>query len=117
MTQVEILSASMSSSFRTKKHIQLPEKTDKEIFAEMPCGDVWHDANLISVFMYLYNLKTTCVPSTWHACMAAFKDELQGKVGVNELLMEEYNTSRKRRYVSWLLSRMNRTWHAYFAQT
>ena len=34
-----------------------PEKTPAELFASLPTGDVWMDANMSSVFEYVYNCK------------------------------------------------------------
>ena len=81
---------------RTKPKFQGNQKTDKEIFEELGCGDCWHDADCIGVFTYLYSMESTSIPTTWQACMAAFKDELLSRVSVPKHLIEEYNMSRKR---------------------
>ena len=87
-------------SLRTKKHAEkFGQKTDKEIFDELPCGDVWDDANLIRVFMYLYNMESTSVPTTWQASMASFKQELE-EFAVDPCLLQAYQAARRRRYVT-----------------
>lgn len=90
---------------RTKPNQHAGSKTDKEIFEELECGDCWHDADCIAVFMYLYNMETTCIPCTWQACMLAFKDELQSMVSVPTHLFDEYNASRRGVLLGCLLLR------------
>ena len=39
--------------------------TDKELFQNMPLGDLWSDAQLVSIYKYLRQSKKTTIPDTW----------------------------------------------------
>lgn len=59
---------------RQKDHIR-PELTDLQIFRSLPDSDPWADAELPSVFLYLY--KKARVPDEWHEAMLSFHKEME----------------------------------------
>ena len=65
--------------------------SDREIFERMPTGDPWNDADLYTVFCYLYHSKSTVVPDSWVECMAQFAHEFGELVVADPALIEEYN--------------------------
>ena len=52
-----------------------PALTDLDIFSSLETGDVWVDAKLPSVFMYLY--KRAAIPDAWHNVMESFRVEME----------------------------------------
>lgn len=62
---------------RQKKEINL-SLSDKELFCRLPLGDLWQDADLVSVYKYLRNSEKTAVPSSWQEVF----DELDSELGL-----------------------------------
>ena len=56
------------------------KQSDREVFQAMSLGDPWHDAELISVWCYLYEDEKTRVPDSWVQTMADFHEELMAQV-------------------------------------
>lgn len=52
-----------------------PELTDLQIFCSLSDSDCWADAQLPSVFLYLYEKAT--IPDQWHHVMKSFKTEME----------------------------------------
>lgn len=65
--------------------------SDRELFEQMPVGDPWNDADLYTVFSYLYNSKSTVVPDSWAESMAQFAEEFRQLVVGDDDLRQEYN--------------------------
>ena len=65
--------------------------SDREIFERMPTGDPWNDADLYTVFCYLWHSKSTVVPDSWVECMTQFAHEFRELVVADPDLIEEYN--------------------------
>lgn len=99
----------VSSTLRTKSDLAIPavcvgiidsarrkikandsKQSDREVFQAMSLGDPWHDAELISVWCYLYEDEKTCVPDSWVETMADFHKELMTQVPPADLI-EQYN--------------------------
>lgn len=68
-----------------------PGLTDREQFKRMELGDVWHDAELISVWTYIYNHSKTVIPESWEPTMAQFNKELMAQLP-DPAQVEEYNS-------------------------
>ena len=51
-----------------------PRATDVETFNQLELGDVWADANLVSVYKYLRQGVT--IPDTWHQVFVQLDGEL-----------------------------------------
>lgn len=54
-----------------------PRATDVELFTQLELGDVWDDADLISVYRYLR--RSAPVPNTWEDAMYKFDAELAAR--------------------------------------
>jgi len=48
------------------------DKTELQLFMELPMADCWTDAKLLPVFEYIYFCKHTRIPAEWKAAMEAF---------------------------------------------
>ncbi len=59
---------------RQKKPLN-PELTDLQIFCSLSDSDPWVDAELPTVFLYLYEKAT--IPDQWHDVMTSFKTEME----------------------------------------
>lgn len=53
------------------------ELSDRELFARVPLGDLWPDADLVSVYKYLRDSKKTAVPSSWQTVFDELDVELK----------------------------------------
>ena len=51
--------------------------TDHELFKQLPLGDIWQDARLPEVFLYLLDHRSLTIPSSWYATMMELKLELE----------------------------------------
>lgn len=51
-----------------------PKATDVQLFSQLDLGDVWEDADLVSVYKYLRQGVT--VPDTWQLPLAKLDNEL-----------------------------------------
>ena len=58
-------------------------ESDLKLFQSYPLGDTWPDANLASVFFYLYKNKKMEVPSEWKETMSSFYSELKSATCLN----------------------------------
>ena len=54
-----------------------PFQTDREIFANMTNTDLWLDADLPSVLLYLANNKHLAIPSSWQRTMGDYIREVR----------------------------------------
>ena len=52
-------------------------KSDHELFKELPLGDLWKDAGLASVCLYLMCGRSLVIPDAWHDTMMDLKKELE----------------------------------------
>ena len=64
---------------RRKPTVPAARLTDREIFATLPLGDLWDDADLISVYMHLWRDSLTHVPDSWLEVMQDFTASLMSK--------------------------------------
>ncbi|CAE7232915.1 unnamed protein product [Symbiodinium microadriaticum] len=62
-------------SMRQKVHVS-SSATDRELFEGLEVGDCWPDAQMISVWAYLYKNKHLTIPQTWQSTMAKLNSEL-----------------------------------------
>ena len=62
-------------SMRQKVHVPAGA-TDRELFEGLEVGDTWADANMVSVWAYLYNNKHLTIPSTWQPTMSELNSTL-----------------------------------------
>ena len=53
--------------------------SDREIFASLPIGDTWPDAELLSVYQYLRKSTKTHVPESWHEVFTQLDSQLQNQ--------------------------------------
>ena len=58
-----------------------PHLTDREIFEQLPLGDVWHDAHMLEAWDFLWNHALTSVPDSWLECMTRFDREFRDTIG------------------------------------
>ena len=65
--------------------------SDRELFEALPLKDIWADADLTSVFEYLYNHKKTDIPDSWVHTMSNFRRELMDATTSGPALVDEYN--------------------------
>lgn len=78
-----------------RRKVMTPEGlSDREIFQQMPLGDTWDDADLFTVFTYLWSSASTCVPESWRHTMEEFECTFRSAVVANENLVAEYNAAR-----------------------
>lgn len=56
---------------------------DLKLFQRYPLGDTWPDANLASVFFYLYKNKKVEIPNEWKETMSSFYAELKSVTCLN----------------------------------
>ncbi|CAE7353547.1 unnamed protein product [Symbiodinium sp. CCMP2456] len=56
--------------------------TDRELFERLPLGDVWSDAGLADVFMYMLQSHSLNIPDSWLDTMMDFKSQLQAAPAV-----------------------------------
>ena len=61
---------------RQKVHVSR-SMTDKELFAKMPLGDTWPDAEMVELWAYLFQNKKLIVPAGWQTIMDDFNQELK----------------------------------------
>ena len=54
-----------------------PMLTDLQIFLGLPDGDCWVDAELPTVFLYLYENENLVIPDQWKPAMEKMKLEMQ----------------------------------------
>ena len=66
--------------------------SDRELFQQLPLGDPWPDADLYTVFHYLWTSSALVVPESWKSCMAAFEVELRHACVADSNLVDEYNS-------------------------
>lgn len=66
-------------------------QSDREVFQKMELGDPWPDADLYSVFLYLWTSSGTCIPDSWKECMNKFAVEFRDAVVADVNLISEYN--------------------------
>ena len=57
-----------------------PGRSDVELFAALPTGDLWEDASLPSVYFYLRRNRYLVIPPSWEAQIQSFDRELDAKV-------------------------------------
>lgn len=67
----------MPRTILRQKETISPDKTDRELFEELDCGDLWSDAGLVETFLYLISNKKCIIPNEWYQTMATFKSEMQ----------------------------------------
>ena len=62
-------------SMRQKVHVS-SSATDRELFEGLELGDLWADAEMVSVWAYLYKNKHLIIPQTWQPTMANLNSAL-----------------------------------------
>jgi len=55
--------------------------TDRELFQNLPLGDVWSDGEIIQVWAYLYRNSRLKIPDSWQETLSNFNRELMDIVG------------------------------------
>lgn len=65
--------------------------SDRELFDSMTSTDLWEDADLVSVFVYLIEHPRTSIPDSWLETMGRFKEDLLAST-CNQELLKEYNS-------------------------
>ena len=68
--------------------------TDRQIFAGLPLGDTWDDADLYTCFKYLWDSSATVIPESWCETMTKFEREFRQAVVAEPALVDEYNAAR-----------------------
>ena len=66
---------------RNKTVVQ-PGRSDRELFEQMPLGDVWSDANLAEIYFYARSNPHLVIPDSWTSTIATFDRELDTRVPV-----------------------------------
>ena len=61
---------------RHKHRLDLTNKTDREIWAEMPMGDIWVDSEVHKVWFYLLQNQSLEIPDSWMSVVLDFNREL-----------------------------------------
>ena len=64
-----------SGNLRHKFPVDLNE-SDKDIWKNMPIGDIWLDGELHHVWFYLMGNKQLCIPDSWYWTVMQFDHEL-----------------------------------------
>ena len=62
-----------------------PSKTDLQIFRGLSDDDLWVDAGLPEVFLYLYGAYKNQVPDGWELAMMEMEAKMQGMVASLEV--------------------------------
>lgn len=62
-------------SMRQKVHVGT-DVSDRELFEQLPMGDTWPDAEMVSVWAYLYSNKHLLIPQTWQPTMSDLNSKL-----------------------------------------
>ena len=81
-----------------RKPVVAPGSTDREIFQALPLGDCWDDAELYSVFHYLWTSSSTHVPETWLEVMTEFSMQFRDAVVAEPDLVAQYNDARQGKF-------------------
>ena len=63
---------------RQKDLVNANMLSDRELFSNMPLGDVWVDAHLPTLYLYLFENPNLKISDSWLAPMMELKDQLQG---------------------------------------
>lgn len=58
----------------------------------MDLTDPWTDADMMSVFSYLYLHEATSIPNSWAETMARFNGELEEATLATSSLVQQYNS-------------------------
>lgn len=54
--------------------------TDRELFVNLPTGDIWPEAEVVQVWTYLYNNRHLKVPDSWQRTLADFHQTVMDAV-------------------------------------
>ena len=85
------MSSELIVQLLTRKKIEANTNfSDRELFRSMPLLDTWQDADLVSVFEYMYNHPRTCIPDSWVNTMQQFRGQLLETCPDPELV-DQYN--------------------------
>lgn len=71
--------------------------SDREMFEQLPTGDVWSDAELVPVLMHLYESPKVHIPYSWETTMCEFVRSLQA-AGPAADLVQQYNNIQESMY-------------------
>ncbi|CAE7737747.1 unnamed protein product [Symbiodinium sp. CCMP2456] len=80
-------------SMRQKVHVRT-DATDKELFQGLAMKDPWPDAEMVSVWAYLYKNKYLNIPLTWQSIMSEFNSALLDTVLHGHPLRAELDGAR-----------------------
>ena len=61
---------------RHKHQLDFGSKSDKEIWQEMPVGDLWLDSEVHKVWFYLISNRTLVIPDSWLDAVLEFNRQL-----------------------------------------
>eukprot|EP00435_Cladocopium_sp_Y103_P025890 s546_g6.t1 len=64
---------------RTRPKLDL-RKSDRELFEDLPMGDIWFESQCHLAFEYLFTSKSLRIPQTWESTMTTFRAELLAEV-------------------------------------
>ena len=64
------------ADMRHKHTVDFQKKTDKDLWQELPMGDVWLDGQLPAVWFYLMGNRHLCIPDSWAGAIAEFDSQL-----------------------------------------
>ena len=62
------------------KNVVPAEMTDRELFENMPMGDIWPDCDLAKTYFYARQNRHLVIPDTWLPTIRAFDAELRARV-------------------------------------
>ncbi|CAK9084650.1 unnamed protein product [Durusdinium trenchii] len=80
---LEVYQAAQADSsrldLRTRPEID-SRKTDRELFENLPLGDIWYESDCHKAFEYLYNSKYLRIPTSWAPTIQSFRTDLLEEV-------------------------------------
>lgn len=71
-------------------------RSDRELFGRMPTGDLWDDAEMQSIYLYLLESSKTIIPDSWRDVMMEFTREVKRSLPRADLI-EEHNSMQNRK--------------------
>lgn len=68
--------------------------SDRQLFEQLPLDDTWDDADLYTVFKYMWDSRSTHIPETWQPTMQQFELQFREAVVADPSLVAEYAAAR-----------------------
>ena len=94
------LRARVCACVLARRKSELPEQnmlSDREMFERLPTGDLWSDAELVPVLVYLYESPKVRIPCSWENTMCEFVRSLQA-IGPSSDLVQQYDNIQESIY-------------------